>query len=91
MNKNIMKSKKIVENALSVFSSAIVNIDKANAILVKSLEDEKEAFDNATSQIKHLEQQLDVISSNMVLIQAEIAKNDELKDSLTSFMHGGNK
>ena len=90
MNKELQKSRKIVDGAMSAFTTAIVEIDKANSLLEASIEEDKKTFDSITHKIIKLEQQLDEVSSQMVLKQSEIKKNNKLKDSLTNFIHGGN-
>ena len=89
MAKKLQKSRKIVEGAMTAFTTAIVEIDKANSVLEASIAEDEKTFDSITHKINELERQLDEVSSQMVLKQSEIAKNNKLKDSLTNFIHGG--
>ena len=89
MHKELQKSKKLVQESLSRIPSVIVDIDKATKLLTDSITRDEKLYDNIVEEIRNLENRLDEISRGMVLKQNEITKNNKLKDSLTSFIHGG--
>lgn len=89
MHKELQKSKKLVQESLSRIPSVIVDIDKATKLLTDSITRDENLYDNIVEEIRNLENRLDEISRGMVLKQNEITKNNKLKDSLTSFIHGG--
>ena len=89
MDRDLRKSKKIIEGAMETTATAIVQIDKAIAVLEDGIVADEKHFDRITSQISLLEHQLEEISCGLVLKKAEINKHKQLKDAIAGFINGG--
>ena len=89
MDRDLRKSKKIIEGAMETTATAIVQIDKAIAVLEDGIVADEKHFDRITSQISMLEHQLEEISCGLVLKKAEINKHKQLKDTIAGFINGG--
>lgn len=88
MHKELQKSKKIVNGALSTIPSVIVDIDKATKLLTDSIANDEKLYDTIVEEIRNLENRLDEISRGMVLKQDEIDNNNRLKAMLCDFVEG---
>jgi hypothetical protein len=90
MNKNQLKAKKIVNNAVGTFSIAITEVQKANNLLSDAVKADEKMLVTIEDTIKNLYKQIDIIQSDKIEKESEINNNIELMKKLAEFT-GGNK
>ena len=85
----VVKSQKIVNKAIGVFSQAVADVEKANEILRKGIE--KDSF-----EIRGIEQQIVILKGKISRLEMdrnikgkEIKKNEELLATLRQFTKEG--
>lgn len=78
-SKMITKAAGVVDSAVSAFTKAIAEIDKANEILIKSKE-------HSTKEIANLKEKLAVAEQTKVNAEVKINSHLELREKLSQFI-----
>jgi uncharacterized protein Yka (UPF0111/DUF47 family) len=85
MTKQLLKAEKLVNVAVSTFSKAIEEVEKANALLESSILADGQRVEAIYSSIKSLTQQADQLNADSLNKQGRIKGNNELIEKLKQF------
>ena len=88
MNKKQMKAQKIVNGAVSTFSKAITEVEKANGLLSLAVASDVAEMERLTKLVEYTYARLDEIQANKINKEAEIIRNKELIIKLEKFTKG---
>lgn len=86
MNKQVIKSQKIVSKAVGVFSQAVSEVEKANEMLRVGLVQDSNLIENYRKQISDIERKIKEIESEKEIKVKEIANNEKLITGLKQFI-----
>ena len=83
--KQIQQSQKLVSKAVGVFSTAVADVEKANEILRKGIEDDSMKISSLATQMDSLEEQIRQLEEDKTAKGNEIKKNENLLATLRQF------
>jgi uncharacterized protein Yka (UPF0111/DUF47 family) len=89
VKKHSLAQKKI-NGAISTFTTASNEVEKAVELIDVSISEDKKKMDNYFNQIRSLEQAIDEVNSNVISKESEKQSYLDLAKKLKQFTVGGN-
>lgn len=86
MSKQVQKADKLVTKATTVFGDAVVQVEKANELLRKGLEEDGFTIESAKKQIKELEDWIQKVEEDREEKSLKIVSNETLIEQLKTFV-----
>lgn len=85
-NKKVLQANKLVSKATTVFGDAVVQVEKANELLKKGIEEDSFEIASAEEQIAKLQRHVKDVEKEREEKAQQIVSNNKLIDQLKSFV-----